>query len=673
MADKKVRRHKRTKGVVLFTVVAIMFMLLIMIMATLAVVSSANRRTYTKFKENQAYFTARSGLESVTTALWNYTYDSGNRNDWHSYTDNSIYNSFLSMMYDTSDPNNLQRTTQYIVTGNLTIDQLEANSDVAKIVVEFPQPEKNVGGSNQVVNGDLAYLYGECTVYIQKTGLKTAKIISHSKLGDCESTVVLYTGPKTEKPNIFKNAVTTFSGAGADNMSVYGGTAANISADPSDPLIDVNYTNSGTTVTGSGYMNANAKTDNVNITIGESSWVVAGDFTINNQPSITTTYDDIKMYVGGKISGNMPKIGTADKRIDVYCDTYESYNGGEIYGDLYIFDENNAGATIKGTIHGNVYYMGTGNISFENTNISGTLYTGGTITHTNNLTLNGATYGPSDSDADIMTNAGITAPSDPPTKEEVLKDLPSLEDVQKVYAAPDGSGNVYNAWAYKTTGAAGSEVYTPYTPDKVADYKNNDNWVEWGGISGLTMENGYYVIDATTNDINYHVSASYSTFIPNDAKLMIKGTNQVNFYFDEGNYSFPDRSIVTNESILNAGNIVMSSTGTNNITLNTHMYFWGASNVYLNNNPQINSYVYAPDSNLYIATAGPALDRISGNISYDGDNTITNSNVTGIGSLVFNTMNGANASKYFYLPQKSDTPDVGTPGKFWQDLYYLNY
>lgn len=673
MADKKVRRHKRTKGVVLFTVVAIMFMLLIMIMATLAVVSSANRRTYTKFKENQAYFTARSGLESVTTSLWNYTYDSGNRDDWHSYTDNSLYKSFLSMMYDTSDPTNLQRSTNYIVTGNLTIDELEANSNVAKITVEFPQPEKNVGGSSQVVNGDLAYLYGECTVYIQKTSTKTAKIISHSKLGDCESTVVLYIGPNKETPDVFKNAVTSFAGTSSDNMQIFGGTSGAIGNDPADPLIDLSYTNSSTTIRGDGYYNANVRMDNSKLSPGENGMVVAGDLELRNNAGITITVDESTLYVGGKFSSNSgPVIGSVDNKITLYCDTFDMSNPNfELYGDLYIYDDSNAGATIKGKIHGNVYYMGTGNIHFENTTITGNLYTGGSITHNNGLTVGASSFGPSDSDADILSALGTAAPSGVKSKDEVLEELPSLDSVRAVYAAPDGSGGLYNSWGYKITGPEGSETYTPYTPDKVADYKNNDNWVEWGGLAALGYESGYYVIDATSNDINFHVSSAYSSFLPNDAKLMVKGTKQVNFYFDEGNYYFPDRCVVTNDSILDGGSITMSSKGANSIKLNTHMYFWGASNVIFSNDAMVNSYMFAPGGRLTVNTANASLSGVS-NIEYDGE-SVSNSNILGIGSLVFNDVSCSNAPKYFYLPQPSTTPDPDNPSKFWQDLYYLNY
>ena len=57
------RRPRGLKGAVLVMVVTILFILIVMLLATLAVVSSSTQRTYTKFEETQAYYSARSVLE----------------------------------------------------------------------------------------------------------------------------------------------------------------------------------------------------------------------------------------------------------------------------------------------------------------------------------------------------------------------------------------------------------------------------------------------------------------------------------------------------------------------------------------------------------------------------------------------------------------------------------
>jgi hypothetical protein len=57
----------KLKGAVLLLVMTVMFMLMILLMATLAVVSNTNKKAYVKFEENQAYYTAASALE----VFWN--------------------------------------------------------------------------------------------------------------------------------------------------------------------------------------------------------------------------------------------------------------------------------------------------------------------------------------------------------------------------------------------------------------------------------------------------------------------------------------------------------------------------------------------------------------------------------------------------------------------------
>lgn len=59
------RKTKSLKGVVLIMVVTVMMVLIVMLLATLAAVSTAQSRYYSKYEENQAYYSARSALEVV--------------------------------------------------------------------------------------------------------------------------------------------------------------------------------------------------------------------------------------------------------------------------------------------------------------------------------------------------------------------------------------------------------------------------------------------------------------------------------------------------------------------------------------------------------------------------------------------------------------------------------
>lgn len=689
MSYRNAARRRQTKGVVLFTVVCILLFLFIMIMSTLSVVSSAQKRTYTKFKENQAYFTARSGLETVTTSLWNRTYNgSGDRTDPASYdaANNKFYRAFLQMMYPVDTfSTSPKRGSAYIESDtNLTFEEMDNNPNIAKINVTFPQPPASAYN-----NADLKYLYGECTVYIQKTDIKKARFVSHAKLGDSESTIVLYIGPEDEPPEVFENALTTFGGAGADNMCVFGGTSLNINQEPDDlPLNTVRYTNSNTTIQGNQYFNCNMELDNAKLYPGATGTVVAGDLELKNNAQILVDSDDAKLYVGGKFSSNSgPKIGNSSKKVDLYCGAFEMGNTNfELYGDLYIYGDENV--TLNGTVHGNIYHMGTGSISVSNSaTVTGNLYTNTTspITHSNGLTIGSTAYG---TDMQSIPVENLTAPpSDTKSKEDLLaNDLPSLSNVRSTYAPYDGIGS-FNAWGYKKIGDGDEKTaanYEKYEPSKLSQYINDDGWVEWPGFSSLPYDPdhpGYRYIDATTNSVNYHVSAAYSDatwarFIPDNQKLMIKGSNAVNFYFDQGSYTIGNDAHITNESIYNGGVggiIELTTAGANNISLNTNMYFWGSSTLNLPNNALINAYILAPEGTLNVYTANATLPNVSSSdgIIYDGI-SLDNNTVLGMGSLVFNEINCANAPKYFFVRKPSTAPNPDEPGKFWKDLYYFN-
>lgn len=93
MKDRKQRRT--LSGAVLVMVLTVMFVLIILLMATLTVVTTANQRIYTKFEENQAYYTARSALDVFTQDMLSdgdyYAYgSSGIRKYKYTYEDTTV-------------------------------------------------------------------------------------------------------------------------------------------------------------------------------------------------------------------------------------------------------------------------------------------------------------------------------------------------------------------------------------------------------------------------------------------------------------------------------------------------------------------------------------------------------------------------------------------------------
>lgn len=66
---KEPKRRQSLSGMVLIMILTIMTVLIVLLTATLSVVSSANQRIYTKYEENQAYYTARSALDVFTVKM----------------------------------------------------------------------------------------------------------------------------------------------------------------------------------------------------------------------------------------------------------------------------------------------------------------------------------------------------------------------------------------------------------------------------------------------------------------------------------------------------------------------------------------------------------------------------------------------------------------------------
>lgn len=80
---KELKRRRRIDGTVLIMILTVMIVLIIMLAATLTVVTTANQRIYTKFEENQAYYSARSALDIFTDKML------ADR-DYYAYKDSSI-------------------------------------------------------------------------------------------------------------------------------------------------------------------------------------------------------------------------------------------------------------------------------------------------------------------------------------------------------------------------------------------------------------------------------------------------------------------------------------------------------------------------------------------------------------------------------------------------------
>ena len=82
----KSKQRQSLRGAVLIMILTVMVVLIIMLMATLTVVTTAGKRVYTKFEENQAYYTARSALDVFALNVLDdnayYAYDSSGKREY---------------------------------------------------------------------------------------------------------------------------------------------------------------------------------------------------------------------------------------------------------------------------------------------------------------------------------------------------------------------------------------------------------------------------------------------------------------------------------------------------------------------------------------------------------------------------------------------------------------
>lgn len=101
---KEPKRRRSLSGAVLVMILTVMFVLIILLTATLTTVTTANQRIYTKFEENQAYYTARSALDVFTQNMLSdskyIAQDSGNRSYQYGNSKSANMKQGLGMQLD---------------------------------------------------------------------------------------------------------------------------------------------------------------------------------------------------------------------------------------------------------------------------------------------------------------------------------------------------------------------------------------------------------------------------------------------------------------------------------------------------------------------------------------------------------------------------------------------
>ncbi len=365
----KGKRLRSLSGTVLIMVLTVMLVLIIMLMATLTVVSTASQRIYTKYEENQAYYSARSALDVFTQ---NMLYDKA----YYAYTDGGSIKTFSHGDGDSADMKQglaMQLDLYKIKTKGTT------DADVPKSLENLLQSEftdyinSGVTGKDEytanfgvVKNADGTY---ESVItyeveYPKVSGQETAGTShDYGALADkrkAKITVEVLSREYDMGDDVLTSDTTTKV---KDKIASFNGDKTQIATFLSTPQ---NYEDTIKAVA-----NGSRKKDKIKLKITAATKVMGVEGTAvlicnSNEPPVNNSSRAITAF-GGTGSDNMSILGGMSTEGKVQWNS----NDGFIYGSVYIEDDFVGGSSGGGPkIHlntGESVYIG-GNLTLGNDN-----------------------------------------------------------------------------------------------------------------------------------------------------------------------------------------------------------------------------------------------------------------------------------------------------------------
>jgi len=332
MKEEKLLRKKNVKGSVLFTVVAVMMVMIVFVMATLTIAGAANKRAYASYSKNQTTYTARSAIESVYSAM-------------SDTTNTALADAVKSLSNGGSLSIGVTLPTE--PNGSTPMGTIKDNIITVECLPTSQQYEQTI--------------FDPTTGAISKVKRDVVKVTAVAQLGDEESTVSAYylKDPIKTTGSMFKNALTTMGSANTGTSGkAYGGANIGITASKwIDKLIGQYDTMS---LSNNGVMTADFISNKSIFCSGGGSFqftkagqgmVILGDFNqqkdngkFKSSVDVSTTsinYNDLPyVYVEGDF--NLYQDGTfgeSTKPINIYSGGTVNVNGNlNIYSDIYIYD-----------------------------------------------------------------------------------------------------------------------------------------------------------------------------------------------------------------------------------------------------------------------------------------------------------------------------------------------
>ncbi len=368
---------KRVKGTVLFTVVAVMMVLIVFLTATLALAVTANKRAYTAYQQEQTEYTAKAVLEAVNKNIADDTDGSHIRADIVKLAAGAS----MPLTVEINDGTATEAHTVNITnTGQKrSIYENNAWKEVGVYAVSITIDSRTTAASStfeSYLAMDVVTTPGTTTTTTTTTGGGDGG--AFVSLGDTAGTEIGTHGFTTGGTyiGIGLPTIMDYKLTGSGDMTIDAPFYVNGSLNvPIDLCMHYTKPNDFMVVMG-----------NLTVTGGGDNGLIAAVGGYNE--SIAKTYENTPyLYVDGKFStANHLKFGNNQHAVNVYCGSFEfTKNSMEIYGDIYAMDEGESVFSINGGSDSNLYkWVGSTLTRVEgDTTAYGSLYSMGSLKITN--------------------------------------------------------------------------------------------------------------------------------------------------------------------------------------------------------------------------------------------------------------------------------------------------
>lgn len=530
---------KRVKGTVLFTVVAVMMVLIVFLTATLALAVTANKRAYTAYQQEQTEYTAKAVLEAV------------NKN-----------------IADDTDGSHIR-------------------TDIVKLAAGASMPltvEINDGTATEAHTVNITNTGQKRSIYEnnawKEVGVYTVSITINSNTTAASSTYESFLAMDVIPATTTTTTTTTINPGGGD-----GGAFVSLGDTGGNEIATKGYTTGGTylgigipthdyTMSSGGrnvidapfYVNGNLDPVGtefwVHFTKPDDFMVVMGNLNVINDYSMQVSfagydatgetyestpyiYVDKKftVTVGNNNKSSIDKIGDSTHAVNLYCGSVNmttNASSESIYGDIYLMDEDetsvlNASGSAsrlykwtKGALHraegydtqyGNLYSMGSVNVTGAGITIDGDMQIKGDLTVNGPLTVTG----------NLVVEGTLTVNS-------------NINCTGTVYAGTiaDGSGTITapSINAVKQSGTAYTEIAAADAPLIAARTTATNEYYDLSGTNVYNREvypANYTKAYLNTNKLDQPAPANYT-----------------------GTYGYPDSITSLATSLFNAGEYQVS-------------------------------------------------------------------------------------------------------------------